>query len=341
MLGKLLKYDLKSRFKHLAIFYGLAVFFAILTRLLFLLQGSIFWNVVGHIMSGTTIAMIANIVINNLMWLWVRFKANLYGDESYLTHTLPVKRSDLYLSKFLVGVITVFTSTLVIFGVVMLAYYTPENFVELKTMLMPFAEAMDTTVVKMILALDIGNTNIVIGCCTDDKILFTERISTNQSATEFEYAMIIKNILEIYDIKPDQITGAIISCVVPSLKNILKNAIEKSVAQEALIVGPGIKTGVKIACGNPAQLGADLVVDTAAGINCYGAPIIIVDMGTATTISAVGEDGSYLGTVIMPGVMISLNSLVGGTAQLPKISLEKPDTVIGTNTVDWMKTGIK
>ena len=153
MLGKLLKYDLKSRFKHLAIFYGLAVFFAILTRLLFLLQGSIFWNVVGHIMSGTTIAMIANIVINNLMWLWVRFKANLYGDESYLTHTLPVKRSDLYLSKFLVGLITVFTSTLVIFGVVMLAYYTPENFVELKTMLMPFAEAMDTTVVKMILAL--------------------------------------------------------------------------------------------------------------------------------------------------------------------------------------------
>lgn len=192
----------------------------------------------------------------------------------------------------------------------------------------------------MILALDIGNTNIVIGCCTDDKILFTERISTNQSATEFEYAMIIKNILEIYGIEPDQITGAIISCVVPSLKNTLKNAIEKSVAQEALIVGPGIKTGVKIACGNPAQLGADLVVDTAAAINCYGAPIIIVDMGTATTISAVGEDGSYLGTVIMPGVMISLNSLVGGTAQLPKISLEKPETVIGTNTVDCMKSGI-
>ncbi len=192
----------------------------------------------------------------------------------------------------------------------------------------------------MILALDIGNSNIVIGCCTDDKILFSERISTDQSATAFEYAMIINNILQMYNIERADISGAAISCVVPSLTNTLKAAIKKSVDCDALIVGPGIKTGVKIACQNPAQLGADLVVDTVAGINCYGAPLIIVDMGTATTISAVDKDGSYMGTVIMPGVMISLNSLVGGTAQLPKIPLEKPDTVIGTNTVDCMKSGI-
>lgn len=153
MLGKLLKYDFRSRLKHLAIFYGLAVFFAIMTRILFMIQGSLFWNVVGNIMSGTTIAMIVNIVINNLMWLWVRFKANLYGDESYLTHTLPVKRSDLYLSKFLTGAGTTLMSTMVILGVIMLAYYTPENFASFKTTLMPFTEALDTTVAKIVLVL--------------------------------------------------------------------------------------------------------------------------------------------------------------------------------------------
>lgn len=153
MLGKLLKYDFRSRLKHLAIFYGLAVFFAIMTRVLFMIQGSLFWDVVGHIMSGTTIAMIVNIIINNLMWLWVRFKANLYGDESYLTHTLPVKRSDLYLSKFLTGVGTTLMSTMVILGVIMLAYYTPENFEAFKATLMPFTEALDTTAAKIVFVL--------------------------------------------------------------------------------------------------------------------------------------------------------------------------------------------
>ncbi len=192
----------------------------------------------------------------------------------------------------------------------------------------------------MILALDVGNSNIVIGCCDKTDILFTERISTNKASTELEYAMGIKNILEIYGIDVGKISGAIISSVVPNLTNVFKLAVKKLIKCEPLIVGPGIKTGVKIAYDNPTQLGADLVVDTVAGIHSYGAPLIIIDMGTATTISAINRDGSYMGTVIMPGVMVSLNSLVSGTSQLPNIPLEEPKRVIGTNTIEGMKSGI-
>ncbi|MCD8390810.1 MAG: type III pantothenate kinase, partial [Firmicutes bacterium] len=109
---------------------------------------------------------------------------------------------------------------------------------------------------------------------------------------------------------------------------------------DTLVIGSGIKTGLKILTNNPALLGADLVVDAVAGIAEYGAPLIIIDMGTATTISVINGEGAYIGTVIMPGVTVSLNSLVSGTSQLPKISLEKPKTIIGTNTADCMKSGI-
>lgn len=192
----------------------------------------------------------------------------------------------------------------------------------------------------MLLALDAGNTNIVIGCCDGDKIIFTERIATNQSATELEYAMVFKNITEIYGVDISSVNAAVVSSVVPNITNILRDAIKMLFKCDPIIIGPGIKTGLKIVYNNPAQLGADLVVDAVAGIKEYGAPLIIIDMGTATTISAIGTDGSYLGTVIMPGTLVSLNSLVGGTSQLPKIPLEKPKSVIGTNTVECMKSGI-
>ena len=151
MLGKLLKYDLKSLFKFLAIFYLLAIFFSGLTRILFNIEGSLFWNVMAQIASGTTIAMIINILINNLMRLWVYFKNNLYGDESYLTHTLPVRRSDLYLAKFLLGLITTLTSTLVILVTVLIAWYSLENFEALKNFLAPLAQLLDSSAVKIIL----------------------------------------------------------------------------------------------------------------------------------------------------------------------------------------------
>ncbi len=191
----------------------------------------------------------------------------------------------------------------------------------------------------MILAIDIGNTNIVIGCFEGEEIVFTERLSTKHTATELEYAVSFKNVLEIYGIKTDQIDGGIISSVVPSLTNVIRGAIGKLTKNKILSVGPGLKTGLNIVMDNPAAVGADLVVGAVAAINEYKAPLLFFDMGTATTISAIDKDKNYIGTVIIPGIEVSLNSLVGGTSQLPKISLEAPSKVLAKNTVDSMKSG--
>lgn len=192
----------------------------------------------------------------------------------------------------------------------------------------------------MILAIDIGNTNIVVGCCEGKKIFFMERLTTNHAATDLEYAISLKAILELTDTDIKAIDGAIISSVVPSLTGVIKEAVKKLTGAKAMVIGPGIKTGLSIKTDNPAQLGSDLVVDAVAGIQEYGAPIVIFDMGTATTISVVNKEKEYLGTIIMPGMMISLNAMVSGTSQLPKISLDKPKKLIGTNTIDCMKSGI-
>ena len=192
----------------------------------------------------------------------------------------------------------------------------------------------------MILAIDIGNTNIVIGCCDSEKIFFMERLTTNHTATELEYAISFKTILELSGINPQDLEGAIISSVVPSVTETVKTAVRKIVDVNVMVIGPGIKTGLSIKTDNPAQLGSDLVVDAVAGIHEYGAPLVIFDLGTATTISVINKDKEYLGTVIMPGMMISLNAMVSGTSQLPRISLDKPKKLIGTNTIDCMKSGI-
>lgn len=192
----------------------------------------------------------------------------------------------------------------------------------------------------MILAVDIGNTNIVIGCCAGDEISFVERISTNHTATELEYAVSIKTIIELYDIDPKNIDGAIISSVVPTVTATVRRAIKKITSCDAMVIGPGIKTGLKITIDNPAQLGSDLVVDAVAGIHCYGAPLIVIDMGTATTISVIDRDKNYIGGVIIPGIGVSLDAMVRGTSQLPKISFDRPKKLIGSNTVECMKSGI-
>lgn len=192
----------------------------------------------------------------------------------------------------------------------------------------------------MILAVDIGNTNIVVGCCSADKISFVERISTNHTATELEYAVSIKTIIELYSVDLKSIDGAIISSVVPSVTECVKGAVKKLTGLNAMVVGPGIKTGLSIRIDNPAQLGSDLVVDAVAGIQEYGAPLIVIDMGTATTFSVIDSECNYAGGVIMPGMGISLNAMISGAAQLPKISFEKPHRLIGKNTVDCMKSGI-
>ncbi len=192
----------------------------------------------------------------------------------------------------------------------------------------------------MILAIDIGNTNIVIGCTRKEKIHFVERVSTDTSKTELEYLVTFKTLFDLYHINVGDITGCIISSVVPPLNNIIKASMEKLLHTTPLIVGPGVKTGLNILMDNPGQVGADLIVNAVAGLKYYGAPIIMIDMGTATTISVVDEKKNYIGGMILPGVKVSLESLVNRTSQLPRISLEAPRKLIGKNTIDCMKSGI-
>ena len=151
----------------------------------------------------------------------------------------------------------------------------------------------------MILAIDIGNTNIVIGCFRDNQIIFTERLWTNHKSTELEYAILFKNVLEIYNISPENISGGIISSVVPSLTNVIKAAMQKLSNAEIMTVGPGVKTGLNILTDNPAQLGSDLVVDAVAGINEYPLPLAIFDLGTATTISVIDKNKAILARLLL------------------------------------------
>lgn len=192
----------------------------------------------------------------------------------------------------------------------------------------------------MILAIDIGNTNIVIGCFENNKILFTERISTNKTATDLEYASNVNTAMQMHSLNPDNLDGAIISSVVPSVTATFKKAVEKYAGVKVMTVGPGIKTGLSIQIDNPAQLGSDLVVNAVAGINDYRVPQIIIDMGTATTLSVIDKNKNYIGGIIMTGVAVSADALASRTAQLPRIAFETPKNIIGTNTVDCMKSGV-
>lgn len=192
----------------------------------------------------------------------------------------------------------------------------------------------------MLLALDIGNSNITTGCIINDDILFVERFKADTSKSDLEYVVILQSVISLHNVKKDDIDGVIISSVVPPLNKIIISAVEKYFGVSPLIVGPGVKTGLNIAIENPTSVGSDLIVNAVAGMNLYGAPLILVDIGTATTFGVVNDAKNYIGGVIMPGVRISLDSLVDSTSQLPNISLESPKNVIGRNTVDSMKSGI-
>ena len=192
----------------------------------------------------------------------------------------------------------------------------------------------------MILAIDIGNTNIVVGCIDDEKIYFIERLSTVRTKTELEYAIDLKTVLDIYHIKRTDIEGCIISSVVPQITNVAKLAAEKILKKEALVLGPGVKTGLNILLDNPGEMGADRVADAVAALTYYPVPLVIVDIGTATTVSVVDEKKRYLGGMILPGVRVSLDALTSRASQLSGISIEEPKRLIGKNTVDCMKSGI-
>ena len=193
----------------------------------------------------------------------------------------------------------------------------------------------------MILAIDVGNTNIVMGGCEDDgRISFKARLSTDHGKTFEQYAVEIKNILELYGVMQETVSGSIISCVVPPLTNVMKNAVELVTGIMPLIVGPGVRTGLNIMIDNPGQLGSDLVVGAVAALASYDVPMVIYDLGTATTASVIDRNRTFLGGTIFPGINVSLSALTSSTSQLPRISMEKPERVIGKNSVDSMTSGI-
>lgn len=192
----------------------------------------------------------------------------------------------------------------------------------------------------MVLAVDIGNTNIVIGCFQSGKIHMTFRLATDRDATELEYALQIRKALSQAGFDLQTFEGGILSSVVPSVTGILAEAVRILTGRLPLIVGQGLKTGLQIAVENPQLLGNDRVTDAVAAAELYPTPVIIVDMGTATTISVVDDKKRFIGGAIMPGVYTALNSLSGKASQLPHISLDKPKKVIGRNTIDAMRSGI-
>lgn len=192
----------------------------------------------------------------------------------------------------------------------------------------------------MILAIDIGNTNIVIGCVDEKKTYFIERLATVKTKTELEYAIDIKVVLELYGISREDIKGGIICSVVPQITSIVRLAAEKVLRRQILVVGPGIKTGLNILMDNPAQLGSDLVVDSVAGIAEYPVPLLIFDMGTANTVCVIDRNKNYIGGMIYPGIGVSLDSLTAHASQLGGISLEAPEHIVGKNTAECMKSGV-
>ncbi len=192
----------------------------------------------------------------------------------------------------------------------------------------------------MILAVDIGNSNIVFGGVEGNDIVFEARIRTETTKTSDEYCVDLKIILDVYHVKPEVIEGAIISSVVPQVLNSVKTAILKLTGKTSLVVGPGLKTGLNIKIENPAQTGADLVVGCVAALREHKAPMIVIDMGTATTMIVLDETGALIGGSISPGVKISLDALTEGTALLPGLQLDQPKKAIGRNTIDCMRSGI-
>ena len=192
----------------------------------------------------------------------------------------------------------------------------------------------------MILAVDVGNTNIVMGCLEEGKILFTARLATDSKKTADEYAVSIKDALALHGEEAGEIEDCIISSVVPSVAASVSSAIALLCDTVPLLLGPGVKTGLNIKIDNPAQLGADLAAGAVGALHEYRVPCIIIDMGTATTVSVLDKNGAFLGGTIGPGVRMTMRALAEGTAALPAISIAAPKSVIGKNTVDCMQSGI-
>ncbi len=191
----------------------------------------------------------------------------------------------------------------------------------------------------MILAIDVGNTNIVLGAISDGEVLREVRIHTDRHVTDAEIAISIRQVLEYCGLSVDSIDGSIVASVVPSVTDALRVALANLTGKKPLVVGPGMKTGMNVRIDDPSTLAADLAVGSIAAMQYYGTPSIIIDMGTATTVVVVDKTGSYIGGAIYPGLHLSMEALSSGTSLLPSVSIAPPKKVIGTNTVDCMQSG--
>jgi type III pantothenate kinase len=193
---------------------------------------------------------------------------------------------------------------------------------------------------QMLLVLEVGNTNILIGIYEDDRLRHHWIIETNQRKTEDEYGLVFTQLFEHSGVSAEQIKGIIISSVVPTIMPSLINMCAKYFHIEPLVVGPGVKTGLHIKYENPREVGSDRIVNAVAAIEEYGAPIIIVDFGTATTYCYVNEHKQYMGGVIAPGMEISMEALFTKASKLPRVEILRPDSIIGKTTVSAMQAGI-
>ncbi len=192
----------------------------------------------------------------------------------------------------------------------------------------------------MILAIDVGNTNITVGVIDKEEIIVSFRITTKMPRTSDEYAMIITTILENNDIDRHDIKDAIICSVVPNVMHSLEGALIKYFHIKPIVVEAGIKTGIRIVTPNPAQIGADRIVDAVAAYEIYGGPVIVIDFGTATTYDLVDGDGAFVGGVTAPGIRISAKALWEDAAKLPEIEIKKPEKVLGKETISSMQSGL-
>ncbi|EES47799.1 type III pantothenate kinase [Clostridium botulinum] len=192
----------------------------------------------------------------------------------------------------------------------------------------------------MILLVDAGNTNIVLGVYKDKKYIASWRISTEGNKTSDEYSIQIMQLLNLNNLNPKDVKGIIVSSVVPNIMHSLENMLRRCFGQEPIIVGPGIKTGINIKYDNPKEVGADRIVNAVAAFEIYKRPVIIIDFGTATTFCSVTENGDYLGGCICPGLRISADALFEKAAKLPRVELEVPRKVICKNTVSSIQSGV-
>jgi len=191
----------------------------------------------------------------------------------------------------------------------------------------------------MLLVVDLGNTNVVLGLYDGEKLVQTFRVATVRSRTEDEYAVLLQQLLSLRHLSSRSVTAAIIASVVPQLTEVMLSAIRQAVGREPLLVGPGVKTGMPVLYDNPQDVGADRIVDAVAAYARFQAGVIIVDFGTATTFNCVSPKGEYLGGVIVPGVKVSLEGLMQSAAKLRPVELTAPPQVLGRNTTHAIQSG--